>query len=181
METLLSFLGFSTIANSLWNTASYVAFIAIIIGVFSDRCRNMLITSGAIVLAVYAEVFLKNSLFATLQVLVVVSGILQWTKLSRHYAVTTMATLTVVAYVFLYLNGAIADGYALVGSLGLLGIAFGLVALPKRYGFLFMATGGVLLIIYAFHVTAWVFFFLNIFFTIANIHTWRKIRNGSVQ
>ena len=165
----------------MWNVVSYAAFIAIIIGVFSETYRNTLITLGAAVLAVYAGIFLKNPLFATLQALIVVSGFLQWAKLRRYYAMIAMAALTVVAYSFLYLSGAIADGYALVGSLGLLGIAFGLVTLPNRSGFLLMAFGGILLVIYAFHVGAWVFFFLNIFFTIANLHTWVKTNSVSDQ
>jgi len=174
LETFLGFLGFTTVANSIWNATSYVAFTIIIVGVFSERYRNILITLGAAALAVYALVFLKNPLFATLQTLIVISGLLQMVKLRRNFAVTAMIVLTVVAYAFLHLSGAITGGWALVGSFGLLGIAFGLIILPERYGFLLMAAGGLLLIVYAFHVAVWVFFFLNIFFAIANIHTWQK-------
>jgi hypothetical protein len=39
-----------------------------------------------------------------------------------------------------------------------------------------MAAGGILLIFYAFQVDAWVFFLLNIFFAIANIYTWWKVK-----
>ena len=172
----LDFFGFTTITNSVCNIVSYIAFVAIIAGALSERYRNMLIVSGAVILAAYAEIFLKNPLFAALQALIIVSGILQWAKLRRYYAMIIMIMLTAAVYVFLYLSGAIADGYALIGSFGLLGIAFGLVILPKHYGFLFMAAGGLLLVIYAFHTAAWGFFFLYIFFSIANMHAWQKIR-----
>ncbi|HEY4497283.1 MAG TPA: hypothetical protein VJC20_00795 [Candidatus Paceibacterota bacterium] len=176
---IFDLLGFTTVENSIWNAISYGAFVAIIIGVFSERFRNILITLGAVVLAIYAEVFLKNPLFATLQTLIVVSGLLQIANLRRHFVVIAMMALTIVAYLFLFLSGVIADGWVLAGSFGLLGIAFGLVTLPNRFGFLLMASGGVLLIIYAFRVGAWVFFLLNIFFIIANLYTWQKTRGVS--
>ncbi|GMQ95274.1 MAG: hypothetical protein BMS9Abin13_387 [Patescibacteria group bacterium] len=176
MDTLLEFLGFTTIASIVWNAISYIAFIAIIVGVFSERYRNTLITLGAVALAPYAWIFLDSSLFATLQVLIVVSGILQLTKVSKRPAVIVMLTLTTAAYVFLFAGGAIVDAWALMGSFGLLGIVFGLTVLPKRYGFVLMIAGGVLLIFYAFHTAAWVFFFLNIFFSIANLYIWQKAR-----
>jgi len=156
----------------IWDAVSYLAFIAIIIGVFSERYRNVLITLGAAVLAMYAWFFLENLLFTILQLLIVVSGVMQLVRLSGRIAVTSMVILTSVAYMHLYISGAITDVWALIGSFGLLGIALGLVILPKHYGFLFMAAGGMLLILYAFDVEAWVFFFLNIFFVVANLRTW---------
>lgn len=179
MEGFLALLGFPTIVDSLWNIVSYTAFVAIIAGVFSERYRNRLITFGAAVLAVYAGVFLKNPLFATLQTLICVSGLMQMVQLRRRAAMTAMMVLTSIAYIFLYASGALADTWAVSGSFGLLGIAFGLITLPHRSGFILMALGGVSLITYAFHVGAWVFFLLNIFFAVANIHTWRKNRGVS--
>lgn len=179
MESFLALLGFSSIAGSLWNVVSYAAFVTIIVGVFSERYRNRLIMCGAAVLAVYAGVFLKNPLFATLQTLIVISGLAQTVQLRRHVAMAIMAVLTSIAYVCLYVSGAIADMWALSGSLGLLGIAFGLIALPNRFGFILMASGGIALVAYAFYVGAWVFFLLNIFFAIANIHAWQKTRGIS--
>ena len=174
MQTLAEFFGFTNLAGSIWNSIAYLAFILIIIGVSSDRYRNVLITSGAAALALYAIIFLHNPLFAALQALITVSGSLQLAGISKRTAMTVMMVLTAAAYLFLILGGSITNIWALLGSLGLLCIAFGLVVLPKRCGFLLMAAGGILLIIYAFTVTAWVFFFLNIFFTIANIRTWQK-------
>ena len=174
MEELLNLLGFTTVASSAWNTIAYAAFIAIIVGVFYERHRNALFTIGAAVLVAYAYFFLGNPLFATLQVLIMISGLLRWKKVNRRFSIMAMLMLTALAYAYLYLTGAIMDIWSLAGSLGLLGIAFGLILLPKRYGFLIMAVGGSLLVFYAFHVAAWVFFLLNIFFAISNIYTWKK-------
>ena len=173
MQALAELLGFTSFAGSLWNAASYLAFIAIIIGVFWERYRNWLITLGAAVLGIYAAAFLQNTLLAILQTVIVFSGILQLFKTPRRSAMFVMITLTIGAYIFLILTNSITDAWAFVGSLGLLGIAFGLTILPKRYGFLVMAAGGLLLVAYSFVIGAWVFFLLNIFFFVANIRTWR--------
>ncbi len=174
MQILLEFLGFTSLTSSLWNAASYLAFIAIIIGVFWERYRNWLITIGAMALAIYAAAFLKNTLLTTLQIVITISGILQLCRVSRNSAMRIMIGCTVAAYFFLIFKNAIADAWSFVGSLGLLGIAFGLTILPKRYGFLVMAAGGLLLVAYSFIINAWVFFFLNIFFFVANLRTWNK-------
>jgi len=170
----LEILGFTTVVSSVWNAVSYVAFVIIIVGVYNNRHRNTIITFGATILTLYAIFFLKSPLFSALQILIVVSGILQWAQINKHVAVVVMLVLTSVAYAFLYLSGEMTDGWALIGSFGLLGIAFGLITLPKSIGFLIMVAGGALLTIYAFHVAAWVFFFLNIFFVFANIQTWKN-------
>ena len=181
MQTLIEILGFTTLENGIWNTVSYLAFTSIIIGVFWERGRNILITIGAGALALYAGIFLHNYLFTALQVLIIVSGVLQWLKVSQRPAMITVTFLTIATYVFLAFNGIISNTWAFTGSLGLLGIAFGLIILPKHYGFIIMAIGGVFLVLYAFNVQAWVFFLLNIFFAGANIYTWRKvITNKSV-
>ena len=174
METVLDFLGFATVAGTVWNAVSYAAFIVIIIGVYSERHRNTLITLGAAVLALYAGIFLKNPLFATLQTLIVISGLLKLTKFSRRISMAAIILLTAAAYAILYGGGVITDTWSLMGSFGLLGIALGLATLPRRYGFILMAIGGLFLIAYAFQVSVWVFFLLNIFFAIANIQAWQK-------
>lgn len=174
MQTLLEFFGFTTLYGIAWNIIGYLAFIGIIIGVFSERYRNTLITLGAGALAIYSGIFLHNPLFTALQTLIVISGLLQWTKISKQLTVAAMIILTVSAYLFLAWNGTIVDVWSLIGSFGLLGIAFGLITLPRRLGFIFMAIGGALLVVYGFVVEAWVFFFLNIFFVFANIRTWLK-------
>jgi len=174
MQVMLEFLGFTSLTSSLWNTVSYLAFILIIVGVFYERGRNWLITIGAIVLAIYAAIFLQNTLLTTLQIVITISGILQLCRVPRNSAMRIMIGCTVAAYFFLIFKNAIADTWSFAGSLGLLGIAFGLTILPKRYGFLVMAAGGLLLVAYSFVISAQVFFFLNIFFFVANLRTWNK-------
>ena len=175
-QTLIEFFGCTTLAGGIWNISAYLAFIGIIIGVFSERYRNLLFTLGPAVLALYAYAFLHNPLFTALQVIIVVSGILQWLKIAKHTAITVIFSATIAAYIFLASINAITDVWGLIGSFGLLGIALGLAVLPWRPGFLVMAGGGALLAVYGFMVSAWVFFFLNIFFAVANILTWRKQR-----
>jgi len=180
MHNILNFLGFTSTHNAIWNSVGYIAFVIIIVGVFSERYRNLFITTGAFVLAVYAKVFLHNALFTVLQSLIVVSGILNWTKIQKKFSVGIMLCITVVAYIFLIVGNHITNVWALIGSVGLLGIAFGLIILPKSLGFIFMAVAGALLVIYAFAVEAWVFFLLNIFFAFANIQTLFKVRNTKI-
>ncbi len=178
METIAELFGFTTVAGGIWNAVSYAAFIAIIIGVFYERHRTALVVIGAGTLALYAGFFLHNILFTALQALIVVSGLLQWTKTPRSIAMTAMTLLTILAYALLAASGVLTDRWALAGSLGLLGIAFGLIALPARSGFWLMAAGGVLLVLYAYTVHAWVFFGLNIVFAVANIiELWRRPQN----
>lgn len=178
MGMFFDFLGFTTVAGTVWNAISYGAFIVIIVGVYSEKHRNKLITLGAAILALYAGIFLKNPLFTGLQTLIMISGILQLAKVSKRISMTAMILLTAAAYAILYGGGAITDGWSLAGSFGFLGIAFGLATLPQRFGFIFMATGGILLVVYAFHVSVWVFFLLNIFFAIANIQEWQKAESS---
>ena len=174
MKTLLELLGFTSVASTAWNLAAYVAFIGIIIGVSSERHRNVLTAIGAVILGLYAWLFLHNPLFATLQVLIVISICLQWAKLSRQHTMLAMLPLTLLAYFLLAKNGAIADVWSLIGSFGFLGIAFGLVVLPKKFGFLLLVAGGALLTVYAYHVSAWVFFLLNVFYVIESVRAWFK-------
>lgn len=172
VHTILEILGFTNLIGVIWNMLAYAAFICIIVGVSSDRYRNFLITLGGGLLAFYAYFFFHNYLFAVLQCLIVISGVLQWKKAKG--AAMVMVVLTAAAYLFLIRIGAIGNIWALIGSFGLLGIVFGLVVLPKRYGFMLMAVGGALLVIYAFPTRAWVFFFLNIFFFWKSVQAWRK-------
>ena len=101
MQPLFEFFGFATLASSIWNAAAYIAFVGIIIGVSSERYRNILFTAGAGILALYAGIFLHNPLFAALQTLVVIAGLSQLAKVSEYSAMVTMISLTVAAYVFL--------------------------------------------------------------------------------
>ncbi|KKS88385.1 hypothetical protein A2567_00230 [Candidatus Azambacteria bacterium RIFOXYD1_FULL_42_11] len=174
MQTIIQFLGFTTTTGIIWNSLAYIAFIGIIIGVSSEQYRNWLITIGALVLAFYASIFLHDPLFTILQSIVVFSGFSQLLYRPKLYTTLALILATFLSYLFLILNGEIANIWSFIGSLGLLGIAFGLIILPKRFGFLVMAVGGVFLTIYAYTVSAWVFFFLNIFFAIVNVKKWYK-------
>ncbi len=176
MHTITEFLGFTSPASTLWNAISYLAFLVIIIGVFWERYRNWFVTLGGAALGIYAAAFLQNTVLTTLQAIITISGILQLLKTSRPRAIAIMTALSALAYLYLIASNSIANMWAFIGSLGLLGIAFGLIILPKRCGFLVMAAGGLLLVGYAFAVSAWVFFFLNIFFFAANLHTWKSAR-----
>lgn len=174
MQTLIQFLGFTTLASSIWNVVAYIAFIGIIIGVSLEKYRNWFITIGALVLVFYAGIFLHDPLFTILQSMIVFSGFLELTKTPKRLATKSLILAVLLLYAILLKNGVIADMWSFIGSLGLLGIAFGLIILPKRFGFLVMAMGGAFLTIYAYTVSAWVFFLLNIFFARANVKKWYK-------
>ena len=166
---MLEFLGFVSLESTLWNVVGYGAFIGIIVGVLSEGLRKPLFVIGPILLALYAGLFLHDPLFTSLQILITVSGVLQLANVPRRTSMVVMVIATIVAYLFLIFGGILVDVWAVIGSLGLLGIAFVIIRLPKPDVFLLMAAGGALLVIYGFVVEAWVFFFLNIFFAIANV------------
>lgn len=169
METVLALFGFTTLESTLWNLAAYVAFISIIIGVCYERGRTVLITLGALVLALYAGFFLKDPVFAALQTLITVSGVMQLRQVERRTSIIILLFLTICAVSLLAFGGVLQDNTTLVGVGGLLAIAFGIILLPQFTAFLVMAIGGILLADYAWAVGAWVFFWLNIFFALANI------------
>ena len=165
-------------AFELWDAVAYLALTLIIVGVFWERGRNFLFAAGSVILAAYAWFFLNNTLFAILQALIIVSAILAIEKVSKIRTATILIALTVIAYILLILSNWITDIWSLLGSFGLIGIAFGLVVLPARWGFILMAIGGVLLTIYSVAVSAIVFLLLNIFFSIANIVNYVRRRAG---
>ena len=102
----------------IWNAAAYLAFVAIIIGVFSERYRNWFITVGAFVLMFYARFFLHNQLFASLQALIVISGCLQLLGVPKRFSIGLLILLTAGSYLNLALNCAINNIWAFIGSLG---------------------------------------------------------------
>lgn len=176
MEALLAMFGFTTPVSTLWNLAAYGGFICIIVGVLYERMRNILIVFGSAVLAFYSALFLKDAVFAALQTLIAVSGVMQIFHCKRKTSTMTMVVLTVVALSLLIFGGALQSIATIVGVLGLLGIAFGIVFLPRRSAFVLMTIGGILLTAYAWTFGAWVFFWLNIFFALANIKEFRSAR-----
>ncbi len=68
--------------------------------------------------------------------------------------------------------------WPIVGFFGLLAIVFGLVMLPHRSGYFVMILAGVLLVMYAVSVEAWVFSLLNAVFIISNIKMLYKSKDG---
>jgi hypothetical protein len=174
MDTLLTLLGFTGVSSILWNLGAYFAFVLIILGVSSGKHRNTLITLGATYFAFYAGWFLHNTLFMVLQIIVVISGLFVAVKIPRHISGIIMVFLTLASYVSLFVAGAVTDVWSFIGSIGLLGIAFGLIAVPKRLGFAFMAIGGTLLLVYAVAVVSVAYIFLNFFFAANSIKEWQK-------
>ncbi len=177
MSGLLTVLGFTTLESTLWNLASYIAFIGIIVGVLYERWRNILLTVGGATLACYSEFFFKDIVFTALQALLTVSGVMQLARVKHRVSIATMLALTVVVLSLLLLGGALQSMNTVVGVGGLLGITFGIVLLPRRNAFVLMTLGGVLLIAYAWVVGAWVFFWLNIFFALANMKSFFTYQN----
>lgn len=169
MQELVNFLGFTSLESTIWNIIGYGAFMAIIVGVLYEKYRKPLFVIGPLLLIPYAGIFLKDPVFTNLQILITVAGILQLLNQPQRFSMKAMILLTIAAFASLVFNGSLVDVWALVGSLGLLGIAFGSIRLPKHDAFALMTIGGLLLIVYSYVTQVWIFFFLNIFFVVANI------------
>ncbi len=169
MLSLFTVFGFTTLESTLWNLVAYAAFISIIVGVLYERFGTMLITIGAAVLALYSAFFLKDAVFAVLQTIITVSGVMRLRRIENTVTAVTIAGLAILALPALVLYGTLQGAAAIAGAGGLLCIAFGIVLLPRSGAYLLMTVGGILLIAYAWNAGAWVFFWLNIFFALANI------------
>jgi len=176
-----SWLGFTTWTwiDTVLNIAAYAAFYFIIRAVHKERFINETFAVCGGFLGIYAWFFLGNLLLATLQGLIFVSASLQFAEVKRRSGIMIMSVLTIAAYVWLASSGMLTDTKAIIGSIGLLGIAIGIMLLPSRHAFLMMAVGGVLLVYYSFPA-AMVFVLLNIFFTYVNIQKWREARKAVV-
>ncbi len=172
---MLELLGFTSPISTAWNGLAYAAFILIIIGVASDRYRDGFTMLGAFVLAIYAKLFLHNDVFALLQVLVCMWSGSQMLGFSREKSVPAMLMFTALTCAGLSVSGSITDTWTWIGSLGLLLIIIGLMALPWQSAFLMLAAGGVFLVIYAYSAGAWVFFFLNAAYVFVSAATWIRI------
>lgn len=173
---LAEFLGFTNLESTLWNLAAYIAFAAVITGVLYERWINVLYLPAAVALGLYAGMFIGNPVFAALQSVIGVSAFAGLTKFSKKTSNWIVGLAAAGACIYLLQTGALADYWAVLGSLGLLGIAFGLVVLPHRKGFLLMVLAGIFLTGYAYESKAWVFFFLNAFFVVVSFYKWREIK-----
>ena len=183
METILSILGFTTLESTLWNLGSYVAVVGLIIALFiekNDRLRiSLFFMFGGVVLGFYAAFFLHDVLFTTLQVIVGGSALFRLLKFEPRTARTSLGLLTVGAIIFLALSGNLNNVLNIVGTLGFLSIAAGIILLPWYVAFPIMAAGGGFLVGYAWETAAWVFFILNIAFVFSNIIQWYRLKPRS--
>lgn len=171
IEMALTTLGFTTWESGLWNGAAYITILIIIRAVYLERWINQVVFVGGIFLGIYAWFFLHDPLFTTLQGVIAFSALLQLLSVSKHLSIGLLTIITGTAYAILLSQGVISDQVSVLGSIGLLGIAFGLIFIPSRLGFAILATGSVLLSAYSWFTEAWAFLFLNVFFAIVNIRS----------
>ena len=179
METILTFLGFTTLESTVWNVIAYGFVVLLIVATLREKHRYEFFAAGATALAVYSGLFLHNTLFTTLQIVVMISALLQVYKVSPKKSRVTLSLLTLCALIFLFLSGNLETRLDILGALGLSGIAFGIVMLPRQSAFIVMALGGGFLTWYAFVIPVWAFFILNMFYTGANILQWNALRNAA--
>lgn len=171
IETALTTLGFTTWESGLWNGAAYITILIIILAVYLERWINQVVFVGGIFLGIYAWFFLHDPLFTTLQGVIAFSALLQLLSVPRYQSIGLLTITTMTAYVILLSQGVISDPVSVMGSIGLLGIAFGLIFIPSALGFAVLATGSVLLSGYSWFTEVWAFLFLNIFFAVVNIRS----------
>ena len=168
MTTVLNFLGFADFTSTLWNLFAYAGMVVILFGVKSQKYRPHLIGSGAIILMLFAFLFLRDYILASLQLLIGISAIFEIAQVNKKISTPSVLTLALALFLALIFEGYVPDFLRWLGILGAFGIALGLVLAPKRSGFAIMGAGGAFLVVYAPFVGAWVFFFLNLIFTYLN-------------
>ena len=173
MRQIISFLGFIDPASILWNFLAYAGMILIIAGVVSAKFRNHFFIWGPLALLFYAWLYLHNPILAGLQFIIAVSGLLNIFNSKKHISVV-MIFLVLAVYLVLLLKGQISGLWPLIGSFGLLCIAFGIAQLPRKRAFELMAIGGILIGVYAFALSIWVWLVLNIIFAIASFLELKK-------
>ena len=175
LNNLAVILGFTDPISTLWNLLAYTGMIAIIVAVFSPKQRGNLFIFGPLALLFYAFIYLHDTLLASLQLIVTVSGFLnryfQNNKLFSRFSTNSIIifVLAVTAFITSFFTGQFSSIWHWFGAFGLLGIAFGLIYIPRKTGFAVMALGGLLVAIYAFGLQIWVFFVLNSVFCISNL------------
>ena len=175
-DTFLELVGFDTPLGIFWNGVAYAAFAAIIWAFQKNRHINQTVFVCGIVLGIYAYWFLHNHLLAINQGLIAISALLLLIKVSRFRTIMIMAVLTTAAVVWLMQHGYFANITAVIGTAGLVGIAFGLILIPFSFGFATLVVASVLLSIYSYDAAAWVFLLLNIYFACLNICNYKNAR-----
>lgn len=174
---LAKLLGFNDIWSTIWNIIAYATAIAVVRAIrLDDKLRNIVITICAPILALYAGVFLGNPVFMLLQILIGISGVLILAKMPPPFPKVLTLTFAAGAYIFLFGVAVLKleiksldDFLFFAGPLGLVCIAFALTTFPKNLGFLLFAIGGAFLTGYALVSKAWVFFILNIIFSLVSM------------
>ncbi|MBI2109272.1 MAG: hypothetical protein HYT93_03805 [Parcubacteria group bacterium] len=176
MEAVLALLGFTTTAGIVWNSIAYAAAVGSIAGLFikerNKHIRYTLFTVCGVALAAYSHLFLHSLLFSTLQVVVTCSALFQLCKFEPWRARVSLTLLTGIALIILILSGNLNDVWGVIGTVGLVGIAVGLVLFPLTVAYLLLAAGALFLVGYALETAAWVFFALNIVFALSSIIQW---------
>lgn len=161
---------------TLWNVVAYCAFGVTIAGVLWKKHGGALITLGAFVLGFYAWLYLHNPLLASLQGLIVISGIFQIGKVAKLPAGIILGLLATIFSVQLIQLGALSSLSSVCGLFGLLLVVFGLLVFPWTSSFFLMAIGSLFLAVYSYFGGAWVFLGLNVAFFFINAHAvfWRR-------
>lgn len=177
IEAMIEVFGFTTVENTIWKSISYVGFVVILVGIIYERYQKPLFFWGPLLLAVYAGFFLHDPLIAVCQALITLAGFMRLVNITQRTLVVTMVSTSIVATSILAGLGSISTVTDVLGLIGLLGIVAGFVLLPRACAFLAMFFAAMFLVVYAYNVGAWVFFWLNIAFVFANVHTYRKVRD----
>lgn len=178
MDTLLSFLGFTTGEGIFWNLLAYSAAIGIIVGMLWEKPRFMLFALGGFTLAPYSFFFLNDILFSAVQGVVPVAAVLQLYKVKERHAREILVALTILTLTVLFYSGFLNTMLGFIGVLGFISIAFGIILLPKLSGYAVQAGGGLLLMLYAYETNAWVFFVLNVVYVAASALKWFMLAEG---
>lgn len=176
MESALEFLGFTDPWSTLWNLVAYGFVALLIFATLREKYRYEFLGIGAMMLASYSYVFLHNTLFTTLQIVIMISALLQSYSVSPNNQKITLSLITVCAVLFLLLSGNLKTYLDTLGLFGLWGIAFGIIMLPRLGAFLVMAVGGFALVLYALALSIWPFLVLNVFYTLANVWQWSTLK-----
>lgn len=180
MKEVAEFFGFVSVGSTIWNVLGYFALIYLIAGVICEKYRKTAFISAAFWLGAYAFVFVQDILIASFELLFAGTAVMQYEwKISRRAQNVLILVWGAVTFYLLFfsgLNGSFKGGlftlgiWKGMGSAGFLLLVVGLVILPRYFGFLVMAVGGVLITSYAFVNQVWVFFILNIVFVAANVY-----------
>jgi len=173
MEQVFTFLGFIGPVSIFWNLLAYVGMVLITLAVISAKWRNQFFFWGPLALLLYAGLYLKNPILTGLQLVIIVSGVLNLFSIKKIAPVILIA-LTIIVYTILLTTKQISGLWPVIGSFGLLGIAFGMTQLPLKRAFTIMAFGGLMIIVYALALHIWVFFVLNAIFFATNLLKTKK-------